>query len=232
MAKRIKHVMCLAAKEASNLGASIEPRKPQPHQAQLLPRFPPLPSIAMLKVVSRAARAKNQAHKVLTRFNKKKESLRLKDDMRQEKNRLRALAAEAQASRKETKEDRMLGPLAPRRALTMEEVEGYGAVAQERIATEYVPKDKRIRYWNIVINDRVVVLKGQDRHKIGVVKAVDKKRNEVVVGGMNKVHIHEHTYRRFRFEKSYLLLYFPVYKGSSKNPREFPPTGGAPRNVS
>lgn len=151
----------------------------------------------MIKVLSRSYRAKTQARKVLIRFNKKKEALRLKEDMRHEKLRLRAITAEARLSRQEMKEDRMLGPLAPRRALTKKEAEEYGVVSEERLTGEYVPKDQRIKYWNIVVGDRVVILKGHDRHKIGVVKSLDKPRNCIMVEGMNMVHTLGRTPRFF-----------------------------------
>lgn len=143
----------------------------------------------MYKVTSRSYRAKTQAKKILIRFNKKKESLALKDDMRNEKMRLRALSNEVRVSRQELKEERMLGPLAPRRALSKLDIEEYGVVSDERLAGDYVPKDQRVKYWNIAIGDRVVILKGQDRHKIGVVKTLDKPRNGILVESMNMVHI-------------------------------------------
>lgn len=143
----------------------------------------------MYKVTSRSYRAKTQAKKILIRFNKKKESLALKDDMRNEKMRLRALSNEVRVSRQELKEERMLGPLAPRRALSKLEIEEYGVVSDERLAGDYVPKDQRVKYWNIAVGDRVVILKGQDRHKIGVVKTLDKPRNGILVESMNMVHI-------------------------------------------
>lgn len=143
----------------------------------------------MYKVTSRSYRAKTQAKKILIRFNKKKEALALKDDMRNEKMRLRALADEVRVSRQELKEDRMLGPLAPRRALSKLDIEEYGVVSEERLVGDYVPKDERIKYWNIAVGDRVVILKGHDRHKIGVVKALDKPRNGILVESINMVHI-------------------------------------------
>lgn len=141
----------------------------------------------MYKVISRSYRAKTQAKKVLIRFNKKKEALALKDDMRNEKLRLKVLYDEVRVSRQETKEDRMLGPLAPRRTFSKLEVEEYGVVSDERIMGKYVPKDQRIKYWDIAVGDRVVILEGQDRHKIGVVKSLDKPRNAVLVENMNMV---------------------------------------------
>lgn len=172
----------------------------------------------MLKVTSRAFRAKTQAAKVLARFNKKKEALRLKDDMRQEKHRLRVLMQDARASRQETKEDRMLGPLAPRRALNKEEVEEYGAVLEERVNGDYVPKDQRIKYWNIAVGDRVVILKGQDRHKIGVVKSIEKKRNEMLVEGVNMVHVPGHNSFVFQIQ-SHLTYVCLLYEDPNKKAR-------------
>jgi len=68
-----------------------------------------------------------------------------------------------------------------------EELEQFGAFDQLRIIPPAVPEQHRIKYWNIVEKDRVVVLKGPDRHKIGVVKSLDKENNTVLVEGMNMV---------------------------------------------
>jgi len=46
-----------------------------------------------------------------------------------------------------------------------------------------------LKYWNIVPKDRVVVLKGSDKHKIGVVKKIFKENNTVLVEGLNMVNI-------------------------------------------
>lgn len=122
--------------------------------------------------------------------------------MRNEKLRLRVLYDEVRTSRQETKEDRMLGPLAPRRTFSKSDAEEYGVVSDERIAGGYVPKDQRIKYWNIAVGDRVVILVGQDRHKIGVVKSLDKPRNAVLVENMNMVDILGYTPRILKSKKS------------------------------
>lgn len=141
----------------------------------------------MLKVVNRTFRAKNQAAKVLKRWNEQKEKFAFKDGIRQENHRKQVLAKQIKASRMAEKEDRLLGPLAPRRAVTKKDAQEYGTVPIERLQPQFVPVEQRIRYWNIAPGDRVVVLKGHDRHKIGVVKSLEKRSNVLTIRGVNMV---------------------------------------------
>lgn len=80
-----------------------------------------------------------------------------------------------------------LGPLAPRRAVGKTEIEDMGSLDQMRIIHPTLPWEHRIRCWNIVEKDRVVVLTGPDRHKIGAIKSVDKSNNTLTVEGLNIV---------------------------------------------
>ncbi|KAI5849441.1 hypothetical protein DFP73DRAFT_540602 [Morchella snyderi] len=143
----------------------------------------------MLKVVNRSLRAKNQAARVLTRWNERKEKAAMKDGIRQENHRKQVIANQIKASRMAEKEDRLLGPIAPRRAITQADAQEHGTVPIEKLQPQFVPAEERIRYWNIVPGDRVVLLKGHDRHKIGVVKSLDKKHNVLTVKGVNMVPI-------------------------------------------
>ncbi|KAK6358874.1 hypothetical protein TWF696_000054 [Orbilia brochopaga] len=85
--------------------------------------------------------------------------------------------------RAELEEDIKLGPLAPIR----------GVNAKDRIARDLPPADAlRLpivaqvrRFFNIAVGDRVVLLAGKDRNKVGVVKDVDYRTDSVKVEGLN-----------------------------------------------
>jgi large subunit ribosomal protein L24 len=141
----------------------------------------------MDKLLSRARRAAARANRRYA-LQKAEELKRRANESRKELVAYQKLIAnDRRKSRAEEKEDHRLGPLAPRRAVGKEELEQFGAFDQLRIIPPAVPEQHRIKYWNIVEKDRVVVLKGPDRHKIGVVKSLDKENNTVLVEGMNMV---------------------------------------------
>lgn len=97
------------------------------------------------------------------------------------------VANDRRASRAEEKEDHRLGPLKPRRAVGKQELESFGSFDRMRLVPPKVPEKHRIRFWNIVQKDRVVILTGRDRHKIGTVKRIDKENNSLIVEGLNMV---------------------------------------------
>ncbi|KAI2485640.1 KOW motif domain protein [Pyrenophora tritici-repentis] len=113
--------------------------------------------------------------------------------------RKRALAA--------VKEDWKLGPLRPNRAIGPN-ADKYGALTPEYIQKPEIPlktqknrnevKEKKglpleyplvvdeKRYFPIVKDDRVVILKGKDAGKIGKVKSIVERTHEIIVDGLNK----------------------------------------------
>jgi len=141
----------------------------------------------MLKAASRAIRARNQATRKLARVREENKRMRIKEAMGIRTQIQRIARTDQKQSRREAKEDRMLGPLAPRRAMTSAEADEMGAVAGERARALPIRKEQRVKYWNIVAGDRVVVLTGADRHRIGVVKSVDKATATLTVQGINMV---------------------------------------------
>lgn len=92
------------------------------------------------------------------------------------------------------REDYELGPLAPKRDVG-DAVETWGTINQQRArGQELEPRKLKeaLRFWggkhlNLTVKDRVVLLEGHDKGKIGVVKSIDKVRAEVTVEGLNKV---------------------------------------------
>lgn len=92
------------------------------------------------------------------------------------------------------REDYELGPLAPRRDVG-DLKDTYGTIGSHRVQGPELQKaelEKRLasvggQHLNIAEGDRVVILEGRDRGKIGKIKSIDKKRAECMVEGMNMV---------------------------------------------
>ena len=96
------------------------------------------------------------------------------------------------ASRIARKEDWELGPLAPKRDVGTDK-DTYGTIHTNRMRGPELTSEMRNRinpdwkHMNIVVNDRVVILEGRDKGKIGKVIEVEAKRQEVTVEGLNMV---------------------------------------------
>jgi large subunit ribosomal protein L24 len=96
--------------------------------------------------------------------------------------------------RKDRREDWELGPLAPRRDVG-DKKDTYGTVSSQRLQgpiLEHKDVDEALepfggRYLNIVKGDRVVLLEGRDKGKIGKITNVNTKRVECTVEGLNMV---------------------------------------------
>jgi len=138
----------------------------------------------------RVAYAKRQAQRVLDRKREKARRFELKGTLATQVEYNRALKKRKMKSRADEMEDRWLGPLAPIRAASEHEKQLVNSISQDEQSRPKVTARERIKYWNIVPKDRVVILKGADKHKIGVVKQVFKDNNTVVVEGMNMVRAH------------------------------------------
>ncbi|KAI9848182.1 MAG: hypothetical protein M1837_000856 [Sclerophora amabilis] len=100
----------------------------------------------------------------------------------------RAEGQDIRKARKARREDWELGPLAPRRDVG-DLRDTYGTVDSRRIQGIDKPRKERTRFWNIVEGDRVVLLEGRDKGKIGEVKSVSKEKEEVLVRGLNMVDV-------------------------------------------
>ncbi|TKA62263.1 hypothetical protein B0A49_10408 [Cryomyces minteri] len=83
-------------------------------------------------------------------------------------------------ARRNRREDWDLGPLAPRRDVG-ENKQYYGTVNQNTLRGVEIPKKKRTELWTIVEGDRVVLLTGRDKGKIGEVESVNKETEEVEI---------------------------------------------------
>lgn len=80
-----------------------------------------------------------------------------------------------------------MGPIAPRRALSVEDTEAYYALDGDKAKIEPLRRKVGVEEWALAVGDRVVILKGPDRHKIGTINAIDKESSSVTVEGLNQV---------------------------------------------
>jgi large subunit ribosomal protein L24 len=109
---------------------------------------------------------------------------------------------------REAREDWKLGPLRPNRAVG-DEVSTYGTLDQDAIRRPLIParivkernekREKRgeepeypmvvddKKYFHIVVDDRVTVIRGREKGKIGIVGEVLEGSHEVIIKDLNKV---------------------------------------------
>lgn len=140
----------------------------------------------MQRVLSRNLLARNQALKQSRRRNEKQ----LKEKLRNIKQgtivRGRLERSNIKAEQTNRREDWMLGPLAPNR-LIGKDGGNYGLLPTEAIRPPEVLERDRPKFFNFAVNDRVVVVKGRERGKIGKVKDIDLDMQTVTLAGINMV---------------------------------------------
>lgn len=82
----------------------------------------------------------------------------------------------------------MRGPLAPKRDVG-ERSATYGTISTNRLRMPKVLEDKRTRFQTIAPGDRVCMVKGKDKGKIGKVLNLDPETESVTVEGINIVRV-------------------------------------------
>ena len=140
----------------------------------------------MQKVFKRTALAKAQAaRRANIRASKERSTERVLQ--RKEQDFLsRRVYLDIKAAQLARREDRELGPLAPKRDVgTMKDT--YGTMDPRRLRGLKKSKEERGEAQLIVPGDRVVLVEGRDKGRIGEVKSVDKERHECIVAGLNMV---------------------------------------------
>ena len=142
----------------------------------------------MQKVIRRTALAERQAARRAkvrkSKFDSEKRILDLQDSILRRRSVLQTLK-DARIARRE---DWQLGPLAPRRDVG-EQRDTYGASDTRLLRGPELPKSEQMKFWPIVAGDRVVIMDGRDKGKIGTVRSTDKVRSELTVEGLNKVYL-------------------------------------------
>lgn len=100
---------------------------------------------------------------------------------------LNRLKIDAEREEKKNRwEDWMRGPLAPKRDAGVQ-ASHYGAITPMAVQPPKIPKHLRRQYINIAPGDRVCLMKGKDKGKIGEVVSVDEETEHVTVKDLNMV---------------------------------------------
>ncbi|CAG8976502.1 hypothetical protein HYALB_00005999 [Hymenoscyphus albidus] len=151
----------------------------------------------MQKVVfRRTLMAERQAARRLAKRKEDNVKTWLKNNNEQTAQLKRAQSMLKKQARVWRREDYELGPLAPKRDVG-DLKNTYGSIPSElsQGPSLYKPdRDEKLapwggRYLNITTGDRVVLLQGPDKGKVGKISSIDKERAEVVVDGLNLAYI-------------------------------------------
>jgi large subunit ribosomal protein L24 len=147
----------------------------------------------MQKVIRRSVLAKAQAVRRLARRKERDIRITNRSKREQENYVKKEVATDIKAARLARREDWELGPLAPKRDVGLKK-DTYGTISTMRLRGKELTLEERLklnpdgsRYPTIVAGDRVVLLQGRDKGKIGKVAALDAARQEVTVEGLNMV---------------------------------------------
>lgn len=142
----------------------------------------------MQKVLQRTARAKAQAARRAAKQLEKQRSAKATTERREAESIRKSAVQDIRNARIARREDRELGPLAPRRDVG-DLKDTYGTMNSSRLrGTIKRPEDRKDAQL-IVVGDRVVIIEGRDKGRIGQVSSVDRKRHEAVVKGLNMVRV-------------------------------------------
>ena len=147
----------------------------------------------MQKVIRRTILAEKQAHRRNAKRRAAKKFETAKGHREQNAFVRKDLTQGIKQRRLERREDWELGPLAPRRDVG-DKKDTFGTVSTQRMRGPVLKEERREilkqvggRYLNLVKGDRVVLLDGRDKGKIGKILSTDKLRAECVVEGLNMV---------------------------------------------
>lgn len=147
----------------------------------------------MQAVIRRTVLAERQAARRLVKRRTKNQHEEMKTRREHERFAQQHLTGSIKNARSARREDYDLGPLAPRRDVGLKK-ETYGTIHSNQLHGQKLTMEERMevnpsggRYANIVAGDRVVLLEGKDKGRIGKVQSFDGEKQQVTVEGMNMV---------------------------------------------
>jgi len=140
----------------------------------------------MQKVIRRTVLAERQAARRAKVRKSKYDAEKRVLDLQEAILRRRSVVQTLKDARIARREDWQLGQLAPRRDFGAQR-DTYGTTDTRLLRGPELPKSKQMKVWPIAVGDRVVLMEGRDKGKIGTVRSTDKARNELTVEGLNKV---------------------------------------------
>lgn len=140
----------------------------------------------MQKVIQRTATARKQAQKKLFRAKREEKLVDRKDLLRQRKEYGRALNDNAKAAREARWEDWTKGPLAPKRDAG-KQANTFGALDAAVMNPPKIPARQRRKHILFTPGDRVCVIRGRDKGKIGEISQVNEDSETVQIKNLNMV---------------------------------------------
>ena len=142
----------------------------------------------MQKVLRRSILARNQALRRQRRSEKQALEQTRHEIYQQKSIQDRDLVAEIRNERRHRREDWSLGPLAPKRDVGQNR-DAFGTRSVQHSQAVQVEKPKRAKYLNFASGDRVCVVRGREKGKIGRVENLDEESQTLVVEGVNQVRL-------------------------------------------
>ncbi|CZR59704.1 related to ribosomal protein YmL40, mitochondrial [Phialocephala subalpina] len=150
----------------------------------------------MQKVIRRSILAEKQAARRSAKRKDRHTREWAKSNREQDRHLRREATGQIKQARLNRREDWELGPLAPRRDVG-DSKDTFGTIHTQRMRGTVIHYKDRAealkkvggRFLNIVKSDRVVLLEGKDKGKIGKVTAVDPSRAECTVEGLNLIDV-------------------------------------------
>jgi large subunit ribosomal protein L24 len=148
----------------------------------------------MQKVIRRTLLAEKQAARRLAKRQDTSKREQAKSNREQSRYLRKDEVRDIQTARQVRREDWELGPLAPRRDVGSLK-EAYGTINSQRTRGTLLNEKEKERllepvggkYLVFSKEDRVVLLEGRDKGKIGKIIAIDTARGECTVEGLNLV---------------------------------------------
>lgn len=140
----------------------------------------------MQKVIQRTATARREAQRKAFKLAKQQTFVKRKEDR---KNRLEydnVLNKYVKTARQDRHEDWLKGPLAPKRDSGLDTTV-YGALDARLVNPPNVPKHERRKFILFAPGDRVCIIRGTERGRIGEISQVNADSQTVIVSGFNKV---------------------------------------------
>lgn len=141
--------------------------------------------------VAEVLRRKELARRQVARKNEKRRQKTQSDRERDYRSEVNAQTKvsfdQIKEARRRHKEDYELGPLAPRRDVGTKE-NTFGTVDPAQIQDVKVPKGQK-KWCPFALGDRVVLLEGKDKGKIGSVSDIDRDTQRIDVTDLNEVYL-------------------------------------------
>ncbi|KAF1983095.1 hypothetical protein K402DRAFT_466332 [Aulographum hederae CBS 113979] len=150
----------------------------------------------MQKILRHSGLARRQAARKAKKLEEKENHLDTRRWLKEEVAVRRAATQNMKVQRLAQREDWYLGPLAPKR-LNEHTIEKYATVDLPMLQTPELPKHYKLQpFQPLHAGERVVILEGNDKGRIGTIMNIDEKTDRIRIKGMNKFNIWQEEWLR------------------------------------